>query len=538
MRLLTSKVLRRSRLSPPLSQFFCNYSSSSSSSHSLFGSSTQHHRHDHNPPLNYFGRCSSALLSPPHHHCFSFSRRFSSQPNLPESDDPFLPVQALISLLDAYHDVTGFPWWIIISSSTVAMRLALFPLVVLQLKKLKRIGDILPKLPPPFPPPLSGRSFRDQIALFWKEKKAAGCPSVFWFISSVAFQVPCFFLWIMSVRRMSLDHHPGFDSGGILWFQDLTGYPHGVLGPIVPLIIAGLHFTNVQVSFQKSSLEHLPGSLGLLAKIYRMYLQLLTLPILIATFNVPQGCLVYWLTNGSLSLIQLLCLRNPNVLEFLGLPIKNDPVVAPANKEKGSSGVADICILTKQGEISAKSLSPAELVAYSIKILTDGRRDTAIGLLRLALEKDPGYARALLIMGQTLLQNKQFAEAAESLESAVSKLLVAGYPTEVEKIDLLILSSQWAGIANIRQGKMEEGLLHLERIAQLEEPEGPKIKAHYYDGLFMLSSALLNVDRKAEALKYLQMCAAYDPSYNAYFELMETDSTDFASDLASSRRDF
>ncbi|XP_020548634.1 ALBINO3-like protein 3, mitochondrial isoform X5 [Sesamum indicum] len=342
----------------------------------------------------------------------------------------------------------------------------------------------------------------------------------------------------MSIRRMSLDHHPGFDSGGFLWLQDLTGYPHGVLGPIFPLIIAGLHFTNVQVSFQKSSLQHVPGSLGLLTKIYRIYLQLLTLPILIATFNVPQGCLVYWLTNGSLSLIQLLCLRNPNVLEFLGLPIKKNPVVAPTNKEKGSSGVADICILTKQGEISANSLSPAELVVYSVKVLTDGRRDTAIRLLRLALEKDPDHARALLIMGQTLLQNKQFAEAAESLESAISKLLVAGHPTEVGKIDLLILSSQWAGIANIRQGKMEEGLLHLERIAQLEEPVDPKIKAHYYDGLFMLASALLNVDRKAESLKYLQMCAAYDPAYNTYFEFLETDSTDFASDLASSRRDF
>ncbi|KAL0441269.1 UNVERIFIED_CONTAM: ALBINO3-like protein 3, mitochondrial [Sesamum radiatum] len=442
------------------------------------------------------------------------------------------------------------------------------------------ITMLLPFLvPPPFPPPLSGRSFRDQIALFWKEKKAAGCPSVFWFVSSFAFQVPCFFLWIMSIRRMSLDHHPGFDSGGILWFQDLTGCPHGVLGPIVPLIIAGLHFTNVQVSFQKSSLQHVPGSLGLLTKdlsatadtaYFDCYIQCSPGKMNVSTY---PGSGISRLLSGMLSILaykwffesdtvrvtltcwkmvlmvnipgrqagrqaELLCLRNPNVLEFLGLPVKQDPVVAPTNKEKGSSDVADICILTKQGEVSAKSLSPAELVAYSIKILTDGHRDTAIRLLRLALEKDPDHARALLIMGQTLLQNKQFAEAAESLESAISKLLVAGHPTEVEKIDLLILSSQWAGIANIRQGKMEEGLLHLERIAQLEEPEGAKIKAHYYDGLFMLSSALLNVDRKAEALKYLQMCAAYDPAYNAYFEFLETDSTDFASDLASSRRDF
>lgn len=35
--------------------------------------------------------------------------------------------------------------------------------------------------------------------------------------------------------------------GGILWLQNLTEYPHGVLGPIFPLCIAGLHLANVQV---------------------------------------------------------------------------------------------------------------------------------------------------------------------------------------------------------------------------------------------------------------------------------------------------
>lgn len=31
------------------------------------------------------------------------------------------------------------------------------------------------------------------------------------------------------------------------------------------------------------------------------------------------------------------------------------------------------------------------------------------------------------------------------------QLLVAGYPTEVEEVDLLILSSLWAGMANVQQ---------------------------------------------------------------------------------------
>ncbi|GFP79233.1 albino3-like protein 3 mitochondrial [Phtheirospermum japonicum] len=276
----------------------------------------------------------------------------------------------------------------------------------------------------------------------------------------------------MSVRRMSLDHHPGFDTGGMLWFQNLTEYPHGVLGPVFPFLIAGLHFTNVEI--------------------YKIYLQVLTLPILIATFNVPQ----------------LLCLRHPGFLEYLGLPKRNAPplIVAPSKKERDSSG-ADIVILTKDGEIPAPSLSSAELVSYSIKILTDGRKDIAIRLLRLVLEKDPGHVRASLILGQTFLQNKEFAEAAECLESAISK------------------------------GKMEEGLVHLERIAQLDEPEDSKSKAHYYDGLLILSSALLTVDRKADALMYLQKAIAYNPSYSVHLEHFESDPNNIASDLASSRRE-
>ncbi|KAG8380259.1 hypothetical protein BUALT_Bualt07G0174600 [Buddleja alternifolia] len=530
MRLLTSKLLRRSPQSPPppLHHFFSHYYSSysHSPSHSLFSFLPHNHRRRQ---YNCKARCSELhSLSP--QYCFNVNRRYSTQHDFSESGELLLPVSTLISLLDSYHHITGFPWWVIISSSTVALRLAIFPLIVVQLRKMKRIGELLPTLPPPLPPPLSGRSFRDQFALFWKEKKAAGCPSIFWFFSSFVVQ------------------------GGALWFQNLTEYPHGALGPIFPLLIAGLHFTNVQMSFQKTSLQQLPGTLGLLAKLYRIYLQLLTLPILFATFNVPQwagedgdgemegdgkelGSLVYWLTNSSLSLLQLLCFSHPGILEYFGLPKKGASVVAPTNKES-HSGVADIIILTKQGEIPAQSLSPVEMVSYSIKILTDGRTDAAIRLLRLAIEKDPGYVRALLIMGQTLLQNKQLAEATECLESAIAKLLVAGYPTEVEEVDLLILSSQWAGIANAQQGKMEESLRHLERIAQLEEPGDSKSKAHYYDGLFIFSSALLNVNRKAEALKYLQKAAAYDPRYNVHFEHLETHLKDFAGDLASSRRDF
>lgn len=43
---------------------------------------------------------------------------------------------------------------------------------------------------------------------------------------------------------------------------------------------------------------------------------------------------------------------------------------------------------------------------------------------RLALDKDPEYVRALVLMGQTLLQNGELGEATECLERAISKVLL------------------------------------------------------------------------------------------------------------------
>lgn len=47
-------------------------------------------------------------------------------------------------------------------------------------------------------------------------------------------------------------------------------------------------------------------------------------------------------------------------------------------------------------------------------------------LFRLALEKDPGYVRGLVLMGQALLQKTKLAEATEYLELAISKVRIFG----------------------------------------------------------------------------------------------------------------
>lgn len=64
----------------------------------------------------------------------------------------------------------------------------------------------------------------------------------------------------------------------------------------------------------------------------------------------------------------MISLRHPNVVEYLGLPGMKDSVVAPTVKKRGSGSVLDITILTKEGEISARSLSPDELVPVSLLV--------------------------------------------------------------------------------------------------------------------------------------------------------------------------
>ncbi|XP_062005480.1 ALBINO3-like protein 2, chloroplastic isoform X1 [Rosa rugosa] len=427
------------------------------------------------------------------------------------------PIQDLISVLDWFHQLTGLPWWLVIVSSSLAMRIALLPILIVQLKRLKRIEPFLPRLPPPGSSCYSAKSYFRRISLFEKRRREIGCPSFLWLIAIPIVRALCFSLWFRSIREMSLSNHPGFDCGGTLWFQNLTELPRDVLSCIFPLMIAGLHYSYIQICFKPSSGRKF--MFGLLSEEeFKFQLKALTLPIYLFCYFVPQGCLVYWVTSNSLNIIQALALADPRVCAKLGLPDKNHSKETSSCEELDNSRLSPLVSPMESKKISPQIPSPRDLSNLSIKLLSEGHKERALHLLKIALEKDPEYIRALILMGQTLLQKKLNAEATEYFERAITKIFIAGHPTKVEDIDNLIVASQWAGSAYIRQGKMEEGIVHLERIAQLEEPDEPKSKAHYFDGLLMLASALSNVGRKDEALKHLRLAAAYNPAYKEYLE--------------------
>ncbi|CAH2065447.1 unnamed protein product [Thlaspi arvense] len=441
----------------------------------------------------------------------------------------------VISLLDSYHDLTGLPWWVVIASSTVAFRTTLLPLLILQRRQTKMISQFLPQLPPFWPPKGSGRGVVEQFMLFRNERKAIGCPSFLWIPAYFSIQISCFFMWITSIRRMSLDHHPGFDTGGVLWFQDLTDIPNGLYGPIFPFLIAGLHYTNTQIAFSASSV-HKVDKFAELAKAYKIFLNFLTAGLYILAFQMPQGSLLYWSTNLSFSIAQQSILKHPVISAKLGLQVNDTVQKESGNPILTNTNEAKLTDPSSTGRlISGHDLTPKELVGLSAKYLSGGHKEKSIPLLRLALEKDPEYLQAMVILGQALYQKEQFAEAAKYLEQAATKLIDA-CPTEVEEVDLLIVASQWAGVSNIRQGKTLEGITHLERVANMKEPEDPKSKAHYLDALVLYSSAIFNEGRREEAAKYLRRVVAYDPSFQELLKQCEEENDDDTSSSNSTHK--
>ncbi|CAI9295508.1 unnamed protein product [Lactuca saligna] len=449
-------------------------------------------------------------------------------------EEAILPVRCLVWFLDKVHDLTGMPWWMVIIISTLALRAAILPVLLVQLQKLKINAELAPKLPPPLPPPFSGKSWIKQYKHFREKRKEIGCPSFLWILAYPSVQIPCFLLGTTSVRRMALDHHSGFETGGTLWFQNLTEVSHGASGYIFPVLLASLHLVNVKVSFEKSSLTMLPNIFGVLAKYYRFYLQCLTIPIFFVGFYLPQGSLLYWAASSSLTLVQQLGLKHPQIREKLGLPDKSAPLESEKTHEMDGLEATFTVPLVKK---PIQELSLLELFNLSIKHLSKGEKDRAVTLLRLALEKEPEYARALIVMGQILMKDENLVEATDYLERAVNKLLLVGHPTEVEEIDHLILACTWLGVALAKQGKVVEGIVHLERIANMKEPEDPKSKTHYCDALFMLSSSLASIGRDDEAAKYLRILTTYDPAYAKYLKDVEKpENNNFADDLVNTRR--
>jgi YidC/Oxa1 family membrane protein insertase len=263
----------------------------------------------------------------------------------------FDPVGLTAAALEAAHATSGLPWWATVACGAVAVRAALFPFTVKQAKAGALLNTAIARArdrdgKPP-------RDVRSVLAAASELRRATDGVSLGWLIGGPLIQLPTFVLAVMSVRRLVADDAvaaKGLETGGILWFSDLTQVavhvdtataPMGVHGAILPVAVAGALFANINNAWGGAAEKSKP------ALAIKLFMEWLTVPTLLIGLTLPQAVHVYWLPASLTALAQGAIMRTGAARKALGI----DPKFARASAERDA--VLDVAAPRRNDEIAS-----------------------------------------------------------------------------------------------------------------------------------------------------------------------------------------
>uniref|UniRef100_A0A673T7U8 OXA1L mitochondrial inner membrane protein n=1 Tax=Suricata suricatta TaxID=37032 RepID=A0A673T7U8_SURSU len=227
----------------------------------------------------------------------------------------YTPVGLIQNLLEYMHVNLGLPWWGAIAACTVLARCLVFPLIVKGQREAAKIHNHLPEI----------QKFSTRI----REAKLAGDHAEFYKASSeMTFyqkkhdiklfrplilpltQAPIFISFFIALREMANLPVPSLQTGGLLWFQDLTlSDPTYVLPLVVTATMWGVLELGAETGVQSSDLQWM-----------RNVMRVMPLAVLPITIHFPTAVFMYWLSSNMFSLGQVSCLRIPAVRTLLKIP--------------------------------------------------------------------------------------------------------------------------------------------------------------------------------------------------------------------------
>ncbi|XP_030018225.1 mitochondrial inner membrane protein OXA1L isoform X3 [Sphaeramia orbicularis] len=240
----------------------------------------------------------------------------STEPSLAELGlGAFTPVGLIQNLLEFVHLELGLPWWGAIVAGTVAARLLVFPVIVKGQREAAKLNNVLPEMTKLTnrmnEAKQSGNKFEfakayTDLNLFQKKHDVNPLRG---FLVPMA-QAPIFISFFMALRKMSYLPVPSLQTGGVLWFPDLT-----VADPyyILPLAVTGTMFFILELGAE-SGIDN--PNLRAMKTVFRI-MPLVILPL---TINFPTAVFTYWLTSNCFSLGQVALLRHPEVRKRLRIP--------------------------------------------------------------------------------------------------------------------------------------------------------------------------------------------------------------------------
>ncbi|XP_061664903.1 mitochondrial inner membrane protein OXA1L [Syngnathoides biaculeatus] len=236
------------------------------------------------------------------------------------------PVGVIQNLLEFMHMDVGLPWWAAIVVGTVVARLAVFPVIVKGQREAAKLNNVMPEMSrltaKMTEAKQSGNKFEfakayTDLNLF--QKKHDVNPLRGFLVPLV--QAPIFISFFMALRKMAYLPVPSMQTGGALWFPDLTAAdPFYVL----PLAVTGTMFFILELGAE-SGVDN--PNLRAMKTVFRI-MPFVILPL---TINFPTAVFTYWLTSNCFSLAQVALLRHPPIRDKLRIPerIQHPPADLP-----------------------------------------------------------------------------------------------------------------------------------------------------------------------------------------------------------------
>ncbi|XP_076016381.1 mitochondrial inner membrane protein OXA1L [Genypterus blacodes] len=227
------------------------------------------------------------------------------------------PVGLIQNLLEFMHMGVGLPWWGAIAVGTVMFRLVMFPVIVKGQRETAKLNNVLPEMTKLTnkmnEAKQTGNKFElskasSELHLF--QKKNDVNPLRAFLVPLV--QMPVFLSFFIGLRKMADLPVPSLQTGGWLWFTDLTAADPFY---ILPLAVTGTMFFIVELGAE-SGIDN--PNLGMMKNVLRI----MPFAILPFTINFPTAVFTYWLTSNCFTLGQVALLKHPLIREKLGIPEK------------------------------------------------------------------------------------------------------------------------------------------------------------------------------------------------------------------------
>jgi len=234
--------------------------------------------------------------------------------------------------MEYMHCDLGMEWFQAIALTALCMRLCTFPFVVMSQKNVVNMNNNMPGMSALQDKMSDARKRGDQLESaqlgqqLQEYMSKAGINPIKNVLPMLV-QIPIFMSMFLGLRGMANLPVPSMETGGLLWFENMT-----LMDPFYILPFATS--CSLYLQFRVGADGNRMASMGPVGRVLMTLFPFALFPI---SLNFPSAITFYWFTTNVISIGQALVLRVPAFRTALGIPqmIKWEKKDATFQKKKG-----------------------------------------------------------------------------------------------------------------------------------------------------------------------------------------------------------